>query len=66
MVEVTGLNNEMFVINSNLIEKKEYGEQMSLFNYEQYLEDETIIKLINEINRKYGDQTIKKGNKLKK
>jgi len=54
------------VSTSNLIEKKEYGEQMSLFNYEQHSEDETIIKLINEINRKYGDQTIKKGNKLKK
>lgn len=54
------------VSTSHLVEKKAIINQLSLFNYEQFTEDEKIVKLMNEINRKYGDNTIKKGNKLKK
>ncbi|QVK19218.1 DNA polymerase IV [Mycoplasmatota bacterium] len=54
------------VSTSHLIEKKVMNKQLSLFNYEHFAEDEQIVKLMNKINRKYGDNTIKKGNKLKK
>jgi DNA polymerase-4 len=51
---------------SQLIEKENYYQQISIFDYENYLEDEKVIKLIHQINRKYGKQTIKKGLRLKK
>ncbi len=54
------------VSTSNIIDKKEQAVQLDLFTYEQFTEDESLVKLMNEINRKYGDATIKKGNKLKK
>ncbi len=49
------------VATSQLVEKKDYYEQINLFNYEEYSDNEKIIKIMNDINRKFGDNTIKKG-----
>ncbi len=54
------------VSTAHIIEKKEYYEQLSLFDYDKHLEDEEVIKIINNINRKFGEDTIKKGYKIKK
>ncbi|ERJ13767.1 DNA polymerase IV [Haloplasma contractile] len=49
------------VSTSNIVEKSEYYEQLDLFSYEKHEEQEDVIKIINSINRKYGDKTIKRG-----
>lgn len=54
------------VSTSNIIEKRDNIEQLNLFTYENRISNEKIIKLMNNINRKFGEDTIKKGYKLKK
>ena len=52
------------VSTSNLILKEDHVEQLNLFTYEKYQDEEKVIKLIHQINRKYGKDSIKKGSKL--
>lgn len=54
------------VSTSNLIEKQEYKEEYNLFNYQDHIEDESLIKTVHQINRKFGSTMIKRGIKLKK
>ncbi|MDF2699307.1 MAG: dinB 2 [Haloplasmataceae bacterium] len=54
------------VSTSNIIEKQAAFEQLDLFSYENKIEDEKIVKLMNNINRKYGDNSIKKAINKKK
>lgn len=44
-----------------LKEKQQVHEQLSLFNYQNYVEEERLIRLVNDLKRKYGDKVIKKG-----
>lgn len=53
------------VSTQQLIEKQNYYEQLNIFNYEQYTEEEKIIRLMNDINRKLGKDAIKKGFRMK-
>jgi DNA polymerase IV len=54
------------VSSSNLVEQSEYREEYNLFNYEKHLDDEPIIKTMHAINRKYGQDILKKGIKKTK
>lgn len=54
------------VSTSNIKESTKLNQQIDLFSYDKYQEEENMIKIINKINRKYGDNTLKKGYKIKK
>lgn len=54
------------VITQQLIEKQHYYEQLNLFNYDKYTEEEKVIRLMNDINRKLGKEVLVKGFRLKK
>ncbi len=60
LIRLLGVNT------SNIIEKRDNIEQLNLFTYENQVNNENIIKLMNDINRKFGENTIKRGYKLKK
>lgn len=51
---------------SNVMDRKESVEQLSIFNYEQHANQEPIYNLINEIEQKFGKGAIQKGIELKK
>lgn len=46
---------------SNVIDRKESVEQLSIFNYEEHAKDEPIYKLIEEMEGKFGKGIIQKG-----
>lgn len=54
------------VSTSNIIEKQDYYQQLDIFTYEAHQEDEKMVKVINQIHRKFGEKSIKKGFKMKK
>lgn len=51
---------------SNVIDRKNLAEQLSIFNYNQYAREEPIVELINEMERKFGKGIIQKGIDIKK
>ncbi|MBM7607305.1 DNA polymerase-4 [Lysinibacillus composti] len=46
---------------SNVIDRKQTVEQLSIFNFEEHAKQEPIYELIDEIERKFGKGAIKKG-----
>ena len=44
-----------------LKEKQQIYEQLTLFNYQEYVEQEQLIRVVNTLKRKFGDKVIKKG-----
>lgn len=54
------------VSTGNLVDRKDYQEEINLFNYEKQIEAEKLIKTIHAIKRKYGENVITRGYKLKK
>lgn len=51
---------------SNVLERKQSVEQLSIFNFEQYAKQEPIYHLIDQIENKFGKGAIQKGIKINK
>lgn len=51
---------------NNVYDKGESVEQLSIFNFEEHAKEEPIIKLVEQLQGKFGEQSIKRGIKLKK
>lgn len=51
---------------SNVMDLEQSFEQLSIFNFEQYAKQEPILKVIEEIEAKFGKGVIKKGNEVRK
>lgn len=51
---------------SNVIDRKDLVEQLSIFNFEQYVNEEPIIETINQIQKKFGNDIIQKGIQVKR
>ncbi|MFF3101963.1 DNA polymerase IV [Viridibacillus arvi] len=51
---------------SNVIDRKETAEQLSIFNYEQHAKEEPIIQVVEQLQKKFGKEIISKGMKEKK
>ncbi|TSI08644.1 DNA polymerase IV [Lysinibacillus sp. BW-2-10] len=51
---------------SNVIDRKQSVEQLSIFNFEDYAKQEPIYELIDQIERKFGKGAIQKGIELDK
>lgn len=51
---------------SNVMDLNQSYEQLSIFNFEQHAKQEPILKVIDEIEAKFGKGIIKKGNEMKK
>lgn len=50
---------------SNVTDKEQSFEQLSIFNFEEHAKKEPILKVIDEIEAKFGKGTIKKGTEIK-
>lgn len=50
---------------SNVVDRSETVEQLSIFNYEEHIKDEPIMDLLENLTKKYGKGTITRGVKLK-
>ncbi|WP_088006400.1 DNA polymerase IV [Indiicoccus explosivorum] len=46
---------------SNVIEKQEAAEQLSLFDFEKHAKDEPVLRLMDKLESKYGKQVLRKG-----
>ena len=51
---------------SNVIDRKQSVEQLSIFNFEQFAKQEPIYELIEEIEKKFGKGVIQKGIEIEK
>lgn len=51
---------------SNVADKSEMTEQLSLFNFQQYAKEEPIIELMSKLETKFGKSVLIKGAKLKR
>lgn len=51
---------------NNVIDKGESVEQLSIFNYEEHAKEEPILKLVEQLQTKFGAEIIKRGIKLDK
>lgn len=51
---------------SNVVDKGEMTEQLSLFNFQQHAKDEPILDLMSKLEKKFGKSVLSKGTKLKK
>ncbi len=51
---------------NNVVDLEETVEQLSIFNYEEHAKEEPILKLVEQLQSKYGKETIRRGIKLKK
>lgn len=51
---------------SHVYNVKEEAEQLSIFNYEKHAKEEPVLKLVEQIKRKYGETSIQKGMKVKR
>ncbi|MFF5995719.1 DNA polymerase IV [Lysinibacillus sp. KU-BSD001] len=50
----------------NVMDKTESTEQLSIFNFEEYVKDEPILNLMNKLERQFGEGVIKRGVKGKR
>lgn len=50
---------------SNVVDQSELTQQLSLFNFEQHIKDEPILELVDNIEKKFGKGTIKRGVRVK-
>lgn len=46
---------------SNVVDRKDYTQQLSIFNYQEHVKDEPILKIVDEIEGRFGKGTIKRG-----
>lgn len=46
---------------SNVVDRKDYSQQLSIFNFEEHLKDEPILKVVDEIEGRFGKGIIKRG-----
>ena len=51
---------------SNVVDKGEMTEQLSLFNFQEHAKDEPILDLMSKLEKKFGKSVLSKGAKLKK
>ena len=51
----------MGVTVSNVIDKNETVEQLSIFTFEKYVKEEPVLKIVEELQRKFGKDIITKG-----
>ncbi|SER78616.1 DNA polymerase IV [Psychrobacillus sp. OK032] len=51
---------------NNVYDKGESVEQLSIFNFEEHAKEEPILKLVEQLQTKFGKDTIKRGMKVKK
>ncbi|RHW38390.1 DNA polymerase IV [Lysinibacillus yapensis] len=51
---------------SNVLERRQSAEQLSLFNFEQFAKQEPIYNIIDEIEKKFGKGAIQKGIEINK
>jgi DNA polymerase-4 len=51
---------------NNVHDKGEYVEQLSIFNFEEHAKEEPILKLVEQLQEKFGAESIKRGIKIKK
>ncbi|MEL4025393.1 DNA polymerase IV [Lysinibacillus endophyticus] len=51
---------------SNVLDRKQSVQQLSIFNFEEYAKQEPIYELIDEMERKFGKGILKKGVKMGK
>lgn len=51
---------------NNVHDKGEYVEQLSIFNFEEHAKEEPILKLVEQLQAKFGADSIKRGIKVKK
>ncbi|QFF99335.1 DNA polymerase IV [Psychrobacillus glaciei] len=51
---------------NNVHDKGEYAEQLSIFNFEEHAKEEPILKLVEQLQEKFGANSIKRGVKVKK
>lgn len=46
---------------SNVVDRKDFSQQLSIFNFEEHVKDEPIIKIVDEIEARFGKGIIKRG-----
>lgn len=51
---------------SNVINKKETTQQLSMFNFEEYVKEEPLIELIDKMEKKFGKGALQRGSDLSK
>ena len=51
---------------SNVIDKKHFAEQLSIFNFEQFAKEEPIYEIIHSMEKKFGKGIVQKGIDVKK
>ncbi|MGE7625192.1 DNA polymerase IV [Viridibacillus sp. NPDC096237] len=51
---------------SNVIDRKETAEQLSIFNFENHAKEEPIIQVVEQLQKKFGKEIISKGMKEQK
>src|SRR5690606_8340214 len=51
---------------SNVVDKGEMTEQLSLFNFHEHLKDEPILDLMSSLEKKFGKTVVSRGTKMKK
>lgn len=51
---------------NNVYDKGESVEQLSIFNFEEHAKEEPILKLVEQLQGKFGENSIKRGMKIKK
>ncbi|WP_033543893.1 DNA polymerase IV [Planococcus sp. CAU13] len=51
---------------SNVVDKGEMTEQLSLFNFQEHLKDEPILELMSSLEKKFGRNVVLKGTKMRK
>ncbi|MEK4486273.1 DNA polymerase IV [Psychrobacillus sp. FSL H8-0484] len=51
---------------NNVYDKGESVEQLSIFNFEEHAKEEPILKLVEQLQAKFGEDSIKRGIKVKK
>lgn len=51
---------------NNVYDKGESVEQLSIFNFEEHAKEEPMLKLVQQLQDKFGENSIKRGMKIKK
>ena len=51
---------------NNVYDKGESVEQLSIFNFEEHAKEEPMLKLVEQLQGKFGENSIKRGMKIKK
>ena len=46
---------------SNVVDRKDYSQQLSIFDFQEHAKDEPILKLVDEIEGRFGKGIIKRG-----